>query len=91
MQTYIKCNQRYPINSYNNQIEGTVIVSAKVDHAGALHDIKIKQSINPELDKEAIRIVTYMPRWEPAKEEGVSIASIVEIPITFKLNDFLDK
>ena len=37
-----------------------------------------------------MRIVKSMPKWEPAKEEGVSIASVVEIPITFKLNDFQD-
>lgn len=90
MQTYIKSNQRYPTNSYYNQIEGTVIVSAKVDQTGALHDIKVKQSINQELDRESMRIVKSMPKWEPAKEEGVSIASVVEIPITFKLNDFQD-
>ena len=88
MEAYIKSNMRYPSNSYYNRIEGTVIVSAEIKHDGSIGDQKIKQSINDELDREAQRIISYMPKWEPATEEGTKMKSIVDIPIKFQISDF---
>ena len=55
---------------------------------GSIGDQKIKQSINDELDREAQRIISYMPKWEPATEEGTKMKSIVDIPIKFQISDF---
>ena len=65
-----------------------VIVSAEIKHDGSIGDQKVKQSVNDELDREAQRIISYMPKWEPATEEGTKMKSIVDIPIKFQISDF---
>ena len=88
MEAYIKSNMRYPSNSYYNRIEGTVIISTEIKHDGSIGDQKVKQSVNDELDREAQRIISYMPKWEPATEEGTKMKSIVDISIKFQISDF---
>lgn len=88
MASYIKSNLVYPTKSYYNHIEGTVIISAEIGWDGSISNIKVKQSVNEELDKEAKRVVTNMPRWKPASKEGSYIRSTVEIPIKFQMSDF---
>lgn len=88
MASYIKSNLGYPTKSYYNNIEGTVIISAEIGRDGSISNIKVKQSVNEELDKEAKRVVTNMPRWKPASKEGSYIRSTVDIPIKFQLSDF---
>ena len=88
MEAYIKSNMTYPTKSYYNHIEGVVILSAEINRNGAVENIKVKQSVNDELDKTAIRIVRNMPQWNPAKEEGTPIRSTIEIPVKFQISDF---
>ena len=62
--------------------------STEIKHDGSIGDQKVKQSVNDELDREAQRIISYMPKWEPATEEGTKMKSIVDISIKFQISDF---
>lgn len=48
---------------------GRVNVVFIVNEDGSLSDVKVIRSISPELDKEAIRVVKSMPKWNPAKQK----------------------
>jgi tetratricopeptide (TPR) repeat protein len=65
---------------------GKVFLQFVVNEDGWISNIKIiKDDKNcPECGQEAIRIVSWMPRWEPAKKEGRAVASLFVIPFNFK-------
>jgi len=84
--TFIYNNQIYPDSSFLSNIEGTVYIECIIDSFGIITESKILRSINNELDSEAIRIVTIMPKWIPAKNhKNEKIVSKVIIPIKFKI------
>lgn len=75
----------YPAASIEMGAEGTVVVVFLVKTDGSLTDMKIKRRIDPDLEKEALRIVGKMPLWTPATKDGKSVDSTVELPIRFRL------
>ena len=47
--------------------------------------MKIVKSVDPNLDREALRVLRGMPAWKPGKDKGVACRTLVSIPIVFKL------
>ena len=84
MYTFIKRHMRYPILSKKYNIGGKVIVDFKIDTAGKIINIKIKQSVNDEIDKEALRIINLMPNWTSGFQDGIAVSVKYRIPIIFK-------
>ena len=67
---FISKNLRYPIFAKENGIQGRVQVSFIVEKDGSLTDFVITESKDPSLDKEAIRVLQSMPKWNPGKNDG---------------------
>ena len=82
---YIKDNVRYPEECQEGAATGRVIVGFTVNEDGSLSDIKVMRSITPKLDKEAIRVVKSMPKWNPAKQNGKAVKTKYTVPVTFRL------
>ena len=82
---YLSNNIQYPEQAKEGGIEGRVIVSFLVDKEGLIKDAQIEESVNPELDAEAIRVVSDMPRWTPGKQHGEPVDVKYSIPINFQL------
>jgi TonB family protein len=82
---YVIKNFKYPTNAQETGIQGRVIVKFVVQKDGSVGDISILRGVNPELDKEAIRIVTKIPKMKPAKVDGQAVKVSTMLPITFKL------
>ena len=66
-------------------IQGRVICSCVVDTDGSITDVQVKQSVDPNLDREAVRVIQSMPKWTPGKENGLPVRVRYTIPITFRL------
>ena len=66
-------------------IQGRVVVSFIVEKDGSLTDIKVEKSIDPLFDKEAVRVVKTMPKWEPGMWNGKPARVKYCIPIRFRL------
>ncbi|MDQ3142623.1 MAG: energy transducer TonB [Bacteroidota bacterium] len=60
-----------------------VVTTFYVETDGRLTDIKVKKSISPEFDAEAIRIIRLMPAWSPAENDGKKIRLTMSWPILF--------
>ena len=45
----------------------------------------VSESVDPYLDKEALRVLSLMPKWKPGKQRGVPVRVKFTIPINFKL------
>ena len=86
MMKYISSSLIYPESAADKEIEGKVLVSFVVDKTGKVGDVKIKKSVNKDLDKEAIRVVKGMPLWKPGMQAGVPQNVQFYLPIMFKLN-----
>ena len=82
LQKYIRENTRYPASAMEMGIEGIVTVGFIVNTDGTLTDIKIMKLIDPDIEQEAVRVVSGMPAWIPAEKDGVPVEapSTVEIP-----------
>jgi protein TonB len=48
-------------------------------------DAKVVRSIDPLLDKEALRVINLMPKWKPGKNQGEAVRIRYTIPVMFKL------
>ena len=70
LRDFISKNLRYPKFAKEKGIYGPVHVSFIVEKDGSLTDFVITQSAHPSLDKEAIRVLQSMPKWNPGKNDG---------------------
>ena len=84
--TWLVQNMKYPVDAARNKEQGTVIVKFIITAQGEVKDPVIVRSISPSLDKEALRVVSVMPKWNPGKNKGKSVDVYYCIPIRFKLN-----
>lgn len=83
---YLKENLKYPTVPAENGIQGRVIVLFKVEADGSLTDVRIGGSVDPSIDREALRLVKAMPKWIPGKQDGKPVPVKFQLPITFSLN-----
>ena len=83
---YLSNNIRYPRNSRNSSSRGSVIVCFKIEKDGTIADVKVLKGVNKILNKEAKRVVSNMPNWKPAYEDGIAISKVLRIPIVFFRN-----
>ena len=85
MHEFIEKNLHYPKECAENGIQGRVIIAVVVERSGKLTNIRVVKSVNPALDKEALRIVNLMPKWIPGKQCDKKVRVKYIIPITFQL------
>ncbi len=83
--TYIGRNLRYPENAKLNSVQGKVVVKFCVTGKGDVKDHQVIQSISPDLDAEALRVIKTIIRFEPGYQNGKPVAVWYEVPISFKL------
>ena len=84
-------NIKYPVSAQEAKIEGRVIVQFVVERDGSVSDVKVMRGVNPELDAEAIRVVSMMPNWIPGKQRGKAVAVKYTMPIMFRLQTSVPK
>ena len=82
---WLRDNIKYPVIAAENGIEGRVIVQFVVSKTGSISDVRVARSVDPSLDKEAVRVVSSMPNWTPGKQNGSAVNVRFTLPVTFKL------
>ena len=82
---FLAKNIKYPVAAQQAKIEGRVIVQFVIERDGSVSDVKVMRGVNPELDAEAIRVVSMMPKWIPGKQRGKAVAVKYTMPIMFRL------
>ncbi len=84
---FISDNLEYPEEARNNNVTGTVGVKFVIDKQGNVTDVEVVRSVDPYLDREAVRVIKMMPRWKPAKQRGKPVKVILILPVRFVLVD----
>lgn len=83
---YLQQNIRYPKVSRNAGTQGKVFVSFVINIDGSIQDVEIlKSSGDMYLDREAVRLVTCMPRWKPGRVNGLPVRVRYVQPVSFRL------
>ncbi|MCM1109943.1 MAG: energy transducer TonB [Clostridium sp.] len=76
---------RYPAAAQENGIQGRVVVQFVVTKTGSIGEVKVVRSKDPDLDKEAVRVVKSLPKFVPGKMNGQPVNVWYTLPVTFKL------
>ena len=82
---FLSSNVRYPAVAQENGIQGTVAVKFIIERDGSITNAQVVKSVDPSLDKEALRVVNSMPKWTPGKQNGKPLRTTFTVPITFRL------
>ncbi len=62
---------------------GKIYLKFAVEEDGALTNIKVIRGLSNKLDAEAIRVLSIMPKWKPAKSNGKPIRMFINLPLKF--------
>ena len=85
LKKYVEENTRYPEIAKENGVEGIVVVGFLVMTDGSLQEIKVVKFVDPDLEKEAVRVVNGMPNWIPAEKDGAKVEAPAKVDVPFIL------
>ncbi|MCP3896013.1 MULTISPECIES: energy transducer TonB [Bacteroides] len=78
-------NIKYPTIAQENGTQGRVIVQFVVNKDGSIVDPRVVKSVDPYLDKEALRVIGTMPKWKPGMQRGKPVRVKYTVPVMFRL------
>lgn len=82
---YLAKNIKYPTIAQENGTQGRVIVQFVVNRDGSIVDARVVRSVDPYLDKEALRVINSMPKWKPGMQRGKPVRVKYTVPVMFRL------
>lgn len=83
---FINETREYPYEAYKNKIEGRVLCTFVVNSDGSISNIDIvRGASNEQLNREAMRVISVMPKWEAGKVNGKVVRVRCFLPIAFRL------
>ncbi|MBQ8449690.1 MAG: energy transducer TonB [Bacteroidaceae bacterium] len=83
---FLRDNIQYPRISRENNSQGKTYVNFVVNTDGSIQDVEVmKSSGDVYLDKEALRVVKTMPKWNPGKQAGKAVRVRFTLPVSFRL------
>ena len=82
---FLSKNIKYPTISQENGVQGRVIVQFVVNRDGSIVDPVVVRGVDPYLDKEALRVISTMPKWKPGKQRGKAVRVKYTVPVMFRL------
>ena len=84
---FLSKNIQYPINAQKNHTQGRVTVQFVVNKDGSISEPKIIRGVDPDLDGEAIRVISLMPKWKPGMQKDQPVRVKYTVPVMFRLSD----
>ena len=85
VQKWITKHIKYPMVAQENNIQGKVFVQFVIEKDGSVSNVNVTRSVDPSLDKEAIRVIQSMPKWIPGKQRKKPVRVSFTVPINFQL------
>ena len=84
---YFGKNIKYPEAAMKKGTQGRVTVQFVVEKDGSIANAKVLRGIDPELDKEAVRVISMMPKWKPGMQKGQAVNVKYTVPVMFRLHE----
>ena len=82
---YLSKAIKYPVIAQENGIQGRVVCSFVVNRDGSIVDIQVMRGVDASLDKEAVRVISEMPKWKPGEQRGKPVRVRFILPVQFRL------
>ena len=82
---YISQNVKYPENAKKNNIQGRVIIRFCVTAKGNIDRVSVLRGVDPEIDAEALRVISSLPQFKPGKQGGKEVPVWYMVPVVFAL------
>ncbi len=83
LQEYLVSNIHYPEKAREKGISGTVWVRFTVDENGTIKNVVLDKELYAPLDREALRVISSMPDWEPGVQHEKTVAVELVLPVMF--------
>lgn len=75
----------YPEIAKENGVQGRVTLQFTVNTDGSVSNVTVLRGVDPSLDKEAVRIVSSSPKWEPGRQRERPVKVTYTFPVIFQL------
>ncbi len=85
MEKWVYANLKYPEDAVREGIQGRVMVDFIIDKDGKVTDVRVVRGVDPELDAEAMRVISASPKWRPGRMNGQKVRTSVTVPVEFRL------
>lgn len=85
MLKFITANINYPQDAQRRKAQGRVVCEFIINKDGRISDVKVIESVDPVLDKEAIRVIKLMPKWSPGERLGNPVKVKFMLPLSFRI------
>ncbi len=76
---------KYPEEALLEGIQGRVMVDFVIEKDGKVTDVRVVKGVSPELDAEAVKVVSASPKWKPGRRAGEKVRVSMTIPVEFRL------
>ena len=76
---------RYPERAVRDGIQGRGMVDFIIDKDGKVTDVRVVRGVDPDLDEEAVRVISASPKWKPGRMNGQKVRTSVTVPVEFRL------
>ncbi len=78
---------RYPSRAKQENIQGRILCSFIVRKDGTISNVEVVNGLDNELDNEALRVLSMMPKWTPGKNDNKTVSVKCILPIDFKIEE----
>ena len=87
IEDYLAKQLQYPAEEAQLGMQGIAYVSFVIEKDGSVSNVVLERGISnaPDLNKEALRVISEMPAWIPGKQDGHLVRIQFVVPIRFKV------
>ena len=85
MMKFLNDNMNYPTVPQENGIQGTVYCQFTVNVDGTVTDVEVMRTVDPYLDKEAVRVIKLLSKFKPGEQRGKPVRVKYQARIRFQL------
>lgn len=85
MYAFLSKNINYPSEAQDKTIQGRVVIGFVIDDNGKIDNIRVISGVRSDMDEEAMRVTGLMPKWKPARQDGINCNQAFTLPIEFRL------
>ena len=82
---WVNQHLEYPEVARENGVSGRVMLQLTVNPNGSVTDVKVLRGVDPALDKEAVRVISSSPKWEPGRQRDRAVKVTYTFPVVFQL------
>ena len=75
----------YPEIAKENGVQGRVTLQFTIDTDGSVRNVKVLRGVDSSLDKEAVRVVSSSPKWQPGMQRNKQVKVKYTFPVVFQL------